>query len=217
MPKSLVRFVSVASLTLVLSACTLFGGKAADEPAYRVTLRDGVIEIREYEAFSVAETTVESPFEEAVRVGFRRLFEYISGENRGAAELAMTAPVFLKPEWFSVSAPMTAAPLPSAGVLEDSAKGWTMAFVLPNGYRARTAPTPRDARVKLREVPARRVAVIRFSGLFRHRTGEAQRRILDAWLDVRGLSHLNDWRMAGYNPPWTLPPLRRNEVFVTLR
>ena len=215
--KVLAKFLSAALLSLAVSACTVFGGKAAEEPPYRVVLKEGAIEIREYEAFSVAETTVEQPFDEAVRVGFRRLFEYISGANNGGVEIVMTAPVVLKPEGFSATAPMIAAPLRGVGVLEGGAKGWTMAFVLPGGYRAESAPQPRDALVKLRDLPARRVAVIRYSGLLRERTGEAKRRILAKWIEEKGLAHAGDWRMAGYNPPWTLPPLRRNEVFVTLR
>lgn len=211
MPRALVKFFFAASLSLAVSACTIFGGKAAEEPPYRVVLKEGAIEIREYEVFSVAETRMEQPFDEAVRTGFRRLFEYISGANSGAREIAMTAPVVMKPGRFAVSAQA------AADSLEGDAGGWTMAFVLPEGYSARTAPQPRDALVRLRDVPARRMAVIRYSGLFRKRTGEAQRRILAKWIEAKGLAHAGDWRMAGYNPPWTIPPLRRNEVFVTLR
>lgn len=215
--RTLGKFLCAASFTLALSACTLFGGKAAEEPAYRVVLKDGAIEIREYEAFSVAETTVQQPFDEAVRLGFRRLFEYISGANRVAAEISMTAPVILKPGRITISAQVPVAPRANADSLDVDAGGWTMAFVLPDGYRARTAPQPSETLVRLRDVPARRVAVMRYSGLLRQRTGEAQRRVLAAWLEAKGMAHDGDWRMAGYNPPWTLPPLRRNEIFVTLR
>ena len=92
-----------------------------------------------------------------------------------------------------------------------------MAFVLPDDYRARRAPQPSETLVRLRDVPARHVAVMRYSGLLRQRTGEAQRRVLAKWIEDKGLAHAGDWRMAAYNPPWTLPPLRRNEIFVTLR
>ena len=76
---------------------------------------------------------------------------------------------------------------------------------------AKTAPGPVDGRVALCDVPARRVAVIRFAGLFRKATAEVRRRELAAWLEARGLVHQGDLQMDGYNPPRTLSPLRRNK------
>lgn len=207
------------SLSLMASACTVFGGKAAEEPAYRVILKDGAIEIREYEAYAVAETVANEPFEAATGTGFRRLFDYISSANQGSSEIAMTAPVFVGPEKIEMTAPVFVTPEVTEGAsgqLDGGARDWRIAFVLPEGVTAAAAPVPNDARVTLRDVPARRVAAIRFSGLFRDREAESQRLELTAWLEARGLGHAEDWQMAGYNPPWTLPFLRRNEVIVTL-
>ena len=76
---------------------------------------------------------------------------------------------------------------------------------------------PDDAGATVRDAGARRVAGIRFSGLFRNRAAETRRQALADWLEARGLAHAGDWQIAGCNPPWTLPPFRRNEVLVTLR
>ena len=57
----------------------------------------------------------------------------------------------------------------------------------------------------------------RFSGFLRDKTAEQQRGRLEAWLKARGMEHEDDWRVAGYNPPWTIPQLRRNEVLVSGR
>ena len=76
---------------------------------------------------------------------------------------------------------------------------------------------PTNRTVRVRDVAPRRVATIRFSGFLRDKTAEQQRGRLEAWLKARGMEHEDDWRVAGYNPPWTIPPLRRNEVLVTLR
>ena len=199
------------------SACTVFGGKAAEEPAYQVLLEDGVIQVREYEAYAVAETAVNEPFEAATETGFRRLFDYITGANQGSSEIVMTAPVFIGPQEIEMTAPVFIEPRMEGGAPgSHETGGWRVAFVLPEGVTAAMAPVPTDARITLRDVPARRVAVIRFAGRLRDPEAEIHRRELAAWLEARGLTPAEDWQMAGYNPPWTLPFLRRNEVIVAL-
>jgi hypothetical protein len=220
---------SIGLLTLAVSlftaGCSVFGGKAADEPAYRVVQQDGKIEVREYDGFAVAETTVVAPFDEATGTGFRRLFDYISGANQSATKIEMTAPVLSEPEGekITMTAPVLAQPRNEMRAVTDSSltpevdESWTIAFVLPESLAAASAPQPTDSRVTLRDLPSRRVASITFSGRFRNSTAEAKRQTLADWLESRGLSHQGDWQFAGYNPPWTIPVLRRNEVLVTLR
>jgi hypothetical protein len=100
------------AVSLFVAGCSVFGGKAADEPAYRLVEQDGAIEIREYAGFAVAETIVVAPFGEATGIGFRRLFDYISGANRGATKIEMTAPVLTEPkgEKIAMTAPVLAQP-----------------------------------------------------------------------------------------------------------
>ena len=199
----------------------MFGGKAAEEPGYRVVLEDSSIEIREYDAYAVAWTTAPGSFDEAVQTGFQRLFRYITGENVSAADIDMTAPVLTEPETLETAA-MVAEPeranddggpttLAGTGI-----GGWSIGFVLPAGYTAATAPVPKNAEVSISDVSARCVASIRFSGTLAEEAGEAERQSLEGWIEARSLEHTGDWQMAGYNPPWTIPALRRNEVLVTL-
>ncbi len=152
-----------------VAACSVVGGKAAEEPAFRVVIEDGDFQVRDYDAYAVAEVVVPRDFDGTSRVGF------------------------------------------------DDIRNWSMAFVLPEGYTKETAPVPTNAMVKIRDVAPRRAASVRFSGLLRDKAAEEHRRKLAAWLDERGLEHEGDWRVAGYNPPWTIPQLRRNEVLVSLR
>jgi hypothetical protein len=211
--------------SLLIAGCSVFGGKAADEPAYRVIEQDGAIEIREYDGFAVAETSVVAPFDEATGTGFRRLFDYISGANLGAAKIEMTAPVLTEPkgEKIAMTAPVLAQPrnemreVTSSSLTPGGDESWTIAFVLPEGVTAETAPTPTDDRVTLRDLPSRRVASIKFTGRFRNAAAEEKRQLLADWLAARGRAHEGDWQFAGYNPPWTVPALRRNEVLVTLQ
>ncbi len=207
-----------------IAGCSLFGGKAAEEPQYRVIESDGEIEIRDYEAFAVARTVVDAPFDDAIRQGFQRLFDYISGANRAQADIEMTAPVLVNVDSprADATAPIVFRPRretpPGSGRVPDDGGivGWTTSFVLPPGYTRESAPVPDDSAVAILDIDARRVASITFSGRLRNRAAEAHRQELERWLDMRDIEHLNDWRIAGYNPPWTIPAFRRNEVLVTL-
>lgn len=174
---------------------------------------DGAVEIRDYAAFAVAQTTVADPSRDsAVSEGFSRLFDYITGANTGDAEIAMTAPVFVDDNAGREIA-MTAPVIVDGAAAED---GWRVVFVLPEGMTEGDAPRPTDARVSIATVPARRVAAIRFTGFFSAANIEAARTTLADWLAAEGIAHRGDWQSAGYNPPWTLPWLKRNEVIVTL-
>lgn len=208
-----------------VAACSAFGGKAAEEPAYNVVTEDGNFQVREYGGYAVAETMVSPPYDSASRIGFGRLVRYISGANSGSRKIRMTAPVELEPqgEKIRMTAPVVLSPAAYSGAVQESAltgesiETWRVAFVLPEGYTAENSPVPSNPAVMLRDVAPRRVATVRFGGFLGDRKAERERKRLAAWLDARGMEHEGDWRVAGYNPPWTIPPLRRNEVLVTLR
>jgi hypothetical protein len=213
------RFAALFGAAAV-AACSVFGGPAAEEPVYRVIETDGAFEIREYPPIVVARTAVAAESRGvAVREGFGRLFDYISGENLGArdgagdggAKIEMTAPVIVQQQAEGQKIDMTAPVLvtPGEGV-------WETAFVLPEGYTLATAPLPASPDVTLAEIPGRRGAVVRFSGSFGAENVAEHERLLAEWVDARALAHRGDWQSAGYNPPWTIPALRRNEVLVTL-
>ncbi len=110
----------------------------------------------------------------------------------------MTAPVLVEPR-------RSPGPDDRQSLAGDEISGWSIAFILPDDYTAGNASRPNDSRVTIRDVDQHRVAVIRFSGRFNERRAEEHRR------------ELADWRVAGYDPPFTLPVMRRNEVLVTLR
>ncbi len=211
------RIVALA-LGALMTGCSVFGGKAAEEPPFETLVSEPPHEIRRYGPIVVAQTTVDAPYDTAVRTGFGRLFDYISGANEppaggSGAEIAMTAPVLTERE---AEIAMT-APVLTAGA--DGSGPVTIAFVLPEGYDLASAPRPTDPLVELAEIPARRVGVARFSGSL-DEAGIAEARAgLEVWLAARGdrpASGSGGWQAAGYNPPWTLPWLRRNEVIVTL-
>ncbi|MCY4348853.1 MAG: heme-binding protein [Thiotrichales bacterium] len=225
MPNEVLRGLLAGLTGLSIAGCSIFGGKAAEEPQYRVIESDGEIEIRHYEAFTVARTVVDAPFDDAIRRGFQRLFDYITGANRRQTDIEMTAPVLVNVDSDRADATAPIGFLPRRGTHPGSGRapddggmvGWTTSFVLPPGYTRESAPIPDDSTIAIIDIDAQRVASITFSGRLRNHAAETYRQDLARWLDRRGIEHLNDWRIAGYNPPWTIPAFRRNEVLVTLQ
>lgn len=183
---------------------------AVEEPRWTLAFRDGPFEVRDYAPTVVAQTTVSGERGAAINEGFRRLARYIFGGNEPAQEIAMTAPVAqqLAGQRIAMTAPVAQAP---------AGEGWVVTFYMPPGSPLQDMPRPLDDAVQLREQPQRRVAVIRFSGLAtqsnltRH-TDELRRRI-----ESRGDVALGPVVYAFYDPPWTLPWARRNEVMIELR
>lgn len=210
MRRSTYTLAAVVAATLLVAGCSVFETRGDTEtPDYEVlrTLTSGV-EIRRYGERLAAETTVEAA-PGARNEAFRRLAGYIFGGNAGARKIAMTTPV------------ATAAAPPDAGErlpapVATAARGGEleMRFFLPRAIDPAAAPTPEDPRVRLVEVPAETLAVMRFSGRpsdarVAERTDE-----LMAALDRAGIDPAGRPQAFFYDPPWTLPPLRRNEVAV---
>ena len=207
---SLARSVLLTPIILFFTAgCSVFGVESVEQAPYSVVQKDGAFEIREYDPMVVVETRVDAGFREAGNTAFRKLFAYISGENTASEKIAMTAPVVAAQnsdgEKIAMTAPVTA-----------SAEGdsWVYRFVLPESYQLDTAPRPLNPEVKLLEVPATRVAAIRFSGRSTEKARQRKTEALNEWLSNAGIETTSDPRWAGYNAPWALPPFRRNEVLV---
>ena len=198
-------------ITLLAGIGQLVGIRAGTEqPPYEVVGRVGDAEIRRYAPQIAAEAVVEGPVETARNEGFRRVAGYIFGDNTAKASVAMTAPVVQgrEPSGGSQSIAMT-----SPVVQQPAGAGsWSIQFIMPAKYTMATLPQPNDPRVRLVEIPARTFAVVRFSGLGRDDAVARHEKALDAALAG------SSWRAVGepvtwyYDPPWTVPFLRRNEV-----
>ncbi len=204
------KTVMLLLTTLLLAGCSVLGKRSAAEPAYQVLKRDGAFEVRRYGPMVIAETTLDEPdYGAATGKGFNRLAGYIFGKNRSKISIKMTAPVLQerRSEKISMTAP----------VLQQRNKGgWTMSFVLPEGYTVESAPEPLDPEVKLGEVPPATVVVVRFSGLHSSANLETYGKQLQAWIDKQGYHAISEPKLASYDPPWTLPFLRRNEVQIRI-
>lgn len=196
---------------LIQSGCSVFGIRSAEEARYIVLNEQDEFELREYAGIVIAETTVNSGFDEAGKEAFGRLFGYISGENKSAQKIAMTAPVLVDEENSNAteSIAMT-APV----IANETTDGWRYAFVLPSSFTIDDAPIPTNSKIRLVEVQPKLVAVLRYSGLLNESDFRDNSARLFDWILTNQLESLSLPRVAGYDPPWTLPFLRRNEVMI---
>lgn len=210
--KSLYPTMRIMKLILPLALLLLTASMpthAIEEPAYEVTGRIGDVEIRHYAPYVVAGVLVTGSATEAGNKAFRILAGYIFGKNKGATKLAMTAPV-------------TQSPVPmklemTAPVMQNAATGgYLMQFVLPRGVTLDTAPKPIDQRITLRQVPATRVAAIRYSGFWSDANYNKHLVQLQETLKKAALIWSGEPVYSRYNPPFTPWFLRRNEIWLQL-
>jgi len=158
---------------------------AIETPDYKVAEKDGKFEVREYPAMTVARTAMGDG-------DFMRLFRFISGGNEAEQKIAMTAPVLVQHKG------------------EDSG----MSFVVPREVAAKKVPAPKASDVSVDEMPAAKFAVFTYSGR-RTDANEAEALAkLRAWAEKKNLNTEGEPMFAYYDPPWTLPFMRRNEVML---
>lgn len=192
---------------LLLLAGTLMS--QVEEPHYKVIDSSDNIEVREYDPIVIAEVEVSGNRKEAVNEGFKILADYIFGNNLPSSKIEMTAPVTLKKsEKLSMTAPV---------MQQSSGDNWQVRFVMPAGYTLDTLPKPNTSRIKLISIPSQRFAVIRFSGFAKDKAIEQQTKELQDYISVHNLKTDEVPILAFYNPPWTLPFLRRNEIMFKIK
>jgi len=198
-----------APLTAIaLAGCSVVGIRSGTpEPAYKVIGQAGVVQIRQYAPRLAASVTVGGDEVAARSAGFRRLAGFIFGGNVSKKSIEMTAPVAQTNEKIAMTAPVAQS---------GGAAGWTITFYMPVQYTAATLPRPNDPGIVVHEVPGEVYAVYRFSGLWGAGRVHAAQAVLfanlknSAWVPVGAPV---DWF---YDPPWTLPFARRNEVAVVV-
>lgn len=200
-------WILLCLIGLIMAAPT---ANAVEEPQWTLVYEDGAFSIRDYAPTVVAETHVSGERGAAINAGFRRLARFIFGGNEPNREIAMTAPVAQRPEGERIA--MTA---PVSQVASN--EGWVVTFYMPPGSRLEDMPRPLDDSVVLREEAARRVAVLRFSGLATQSNLARHADELRQRVEGRGEVASGDVSYAFYNPPWILPWARRNEVMIALR
>jgi hypothetical protein len=181
----------------------------AESPKYSVIKKHNEIEIRQYPAYIQAEVVVDGKqYRAAIEKGFNVLAGYIFGNNVSRQKIEMPSPVqATQSEKIAMTTP----------VMVSGVSSFTVAFIMPSAYTLETLPQPKNSRVRIRLIPARSLAAIRFSGFFRQDTIEKNKQRLSHWLQEQGIETEGDFIVAGYNPPWVPGFLARNEVMIQVK
>lgn len=177
-------------------------------PKYSVIEQHGDIEIRQYEPMIVAEINESGDSRTAIRSGFRALAAYIFGNN-----IAMTAPVAQQPQ--SSKIPMTAPVMSQPNGSEG--KQWVISFVMPSDATMDKLPKPKNDDITLKKIPAHKAVVIRYSGRWTDEKVATNLNKLKDFVNKNNLVTVGEPTYAYYNPPWTLPFMRRNEVIFVIK
>jgi DNA gyrase inhibitor GyrI len=188
------RFTLLVTFIIFATAAWSWSGPHRDRyetAPYKVVSKDGDVEIRDYPALKLATAKMGEAENNEANRSFRHLFGYISGENEASEKIAMTTPVFM-----------------------DEA---TMSFVLPEDVASTGAPEPKGTAVALTKFPGGRFAVLRFAGSRSDRAEVKAEAQLRAWAAAKGIKVTGSAVFAYYDPPFTLPPLRRNEVLLSVQ
>ena len=209
--KSIVKNAIAGISMALLSGCSVFGQPGVEIAPYSVVKSESEFEVRHYEELLLVSTAMTKGSEDS-DAAFQALFKYISGANRSQSKISMTAPVVTgeAPEEGKKIA-MTAPVLMGK---EESVGSRVMSFVLPSEFTMETAPIPSNPDVFLSKTSDLTVAVIRFNGLLREGNKQKNTDRLEQWISQKGYTVTGSPKTAGYNPPWTLPNLRRNEILI---
>ncbi len=213
-------------------------------PDYTVVSQQKNIEVREYPPMLIAEVRVSGTRQEAANQGFRLLADFIFGNNQvpdaKSEKIAMTAPVMQKSgnEKIAMTAPvmqksgnekiaMTAPVMQKSGnekiamtapVMEVQAGNqmWVIQFVMPKQYTLKTLPKPNNPAVKIIEKLGKKMIAIRFSGFVTESNLTEHLKVLQQYINQKAIKTSGEPVYAFYNPPWTLPMQRRNEILINL-
>ena len=186
--------IAVFSSSFLLFRFVFFSFKSYEEPSYQVLKEFRHIQIRQYQDYNRAYTEVSGDKQYALRHGFKRLAAYIFGKNGKRQYMDMTVPV----------------------MLESSASNWRVSFMLPRAFALDSLPKPDNTAVLIAAQDPGNYAVISFSGRAKLKYFIEKRRLLEQFLTKNHCLDQGRVVYAFYNPPWTLPFLRRNEVWIEL-
>lgn len=204
------KWILIISVCTVLVGCVLLGPLMSnvEQPNYEIESSLDSYEIRRYDPMIVAEVSLNGSREESISAGFRLLADYIFGNNIVEERIAMTAPVQQeRSEKIAMTAPVQQQEVDGA---------WNVRFIMPSQYSMETLPKPRNQRVALRQIPSKRYVVITFSGTNSDANIKKNEQRLKAYIEANALQTVGSPKYAFYNPPWTLPFLRRNEILIEL-
>ena len=194
--------LSVLLMTILAYLTASVPAMSYEEPEYSIGKKTEVYEVRKYKKRTVAEVIYSEESN-----GFRLLFEYISGANKGFKDVKMTTPVTHSKK-IDMTVPVT----------QSTTDGkMNMRFFLPQKYSKQNAPVPINERISIIDLPIGYFAVISYSGFSSDYNFEKHYTEFKNALDKDGLVIKGPPIKASCNSPFTLPFLRRNEAMYSLK
>ena len=208
MKKKWTMITSIIALILIVGVLAGPVMSDVEKPDYKVIQSEQNIEIRQYEPMIIAEVEVDGKREDAIGDGFRLLADYIFGNNTVQQVISMTAPVQQKEnQKIAMTAPVQQ---------QSTGKSWRMSFVMPSKYSMDSLPVPNNNRVRLKEILTKKFVVIEFSGTNSNENVTKHENQLMNYIEANQIKINGSPKYAFYNPPWSLPFLRRNEVMIEI-
>lgn len=200
--------------SIFVAGCSVVGQSNVETAPYTLLKSDESkkIEVRNYESMVLVSTSMEGNSRNSA---FRKLFKYIGGENEGATEISMTAPVIMDDK--NSSKKGTEISMTAPVFMNENTDESQMSFVMPKSFTLATTPKPTNPDLKVSELKDYKVAAIQFSGTLSDSNVEEHTKILTDWIDANGYTAVGQAVKAGYNRPLTLPMMRRNEIMINIQ
>ncbi len=177
-------------------------------PSYKVVKTVGSIQVRQYSQLLLAEVNITGDRDQAINDGFRLLAKFIFGDNINNSKINMTSPVMQ----YSTKIAMTAPVMQQA----QADNTWKIQFIMPSEYTFLTLPKPKNTNIKIFQQPVQQFIVIQFSGIITEASLQKHLEQLKKYIIENNINAIGPEIYAFYNPPWTLPFLRRNEIMFAI-
>lgn len=195
--------------SLAASSCSVFGVNSGDTLSYRTLYEDKTYEIREYAPYLVAQVSISQDKKDKSSEAFRMLAGFIFGKNKTQNSISMTSPVVEKDSTkISMTSPVKEF---------NESDGYTMQFIMPKKFTLSTLPIPLNKKIQIKEVKAHTVAVLKYTWTNSLEKKQKNKEKLLKWIKTdKKYSQKGAAYFASYNPPWTIPFLKTNEVLIPI-
>jgi hypothetical protein len=190
---------------------------ATEEPKFFIIEKSEPFELRDYAPQLIAEVKVEGDLDTASSQGFRLIAAFIFGKNQVSEKISMTAPVGIEATQSTKIAMTVPVGIEASKESATGVNQWVFSFVMPSEYTMATLPKPLNPLVTIRELPAQKRAAIIFSGFNSEAKVLEKTKALEEWIKSKQWQAIGAPQFARYNPPWSLPFMRRNEILITVR
>jgi hypothetical protein len=210
-----VKIILAIGASIFMAGCSVFGDSGVESAPYTVLSadKDAAIEVRMYDPMVLVSAPMRS---DSGNSAFRLLFKYITGENEGATEIAMTAPVFMDENNKEGEQKGTEIAMTAPVFMDESSVNPIMSFVMPKNFTLDSTPKPTHPEVIVSQVTDYKVVAIEFNGTLSDSNVQKHTKLLQTWMSQNGYTAKSKPVNAGYNGPLTLPWWRKNEVIIEI-